>query len=138
VDKNGRVAIPADFRKELGDEFVVTLSGEHCIKGYTVARWREILDSAEEFDINPRTLTRNAKTLTFDKQGRVTLPENLLEKRGLGVDREVAIVGVVSYIEIWDAAEFNASDETESSMESVDDVFKKIAEQKRQARLGPK
>jgi len=132
IDKNGRVAIPAPYREELGKEFVLSLSEETCLKGYTRAKWDEMIADAEEFDLNPRMLTRNAKQLVFDAQGRVTLPEKLLQKRKIG--ERIAIVGVGSYIEIWDADVWERSDEAESTQESIADFTRQLRELKRAAK----
>ena len=132
LDKNGRVAIPAPYRKGLGEKFVLTLSGEKCLKGYTAAKWDEMIADAEDLDLNPRSLTRNARELTFDAQGRVTLPTKLLEKRGIEANDEIAIVGVGSYIEIWKSSVWEALDEDESSMESVLEFQKTLRERKRE------
>ena len=42
VDAKGRVTIPAKFRSELGDRFVVTRGLEDCLSAYSFERWQRI------------------------------------------------------------------------------------------------
>ena len=59
---------------------------------------------------------------TWDKQGRILLPESL--KKHAGITREVAIVGAVDCIEIWDAETY--ADRRETSRAAYNDIADKI------------
>ena len=63
-----------------------------------------------------RMLAAGAHDDAPDKQGRVTLPVHLRSYAGL--DRDVAVVGAMSRLEIWDAetwADYQASKEADFS-----------------------
>ena len=39
IDAKGRMIIPARFRDELGNRFVVTRGLDGCLRTYTMAQW---------------------------------------------------------------------------------------------------
>ena len=54
----------------------------------------------------------------LDKQGRMVLPATLLQ--AAGIEREVTVVGVHDYLEIWDRAKWREHlQEVEGSAEHV-------------------
>ena len=106
VDAKGRLIVPAKYREQLGDEFVITKGLDGCLFVYGNADW-EILEkkltSLPVTNANARKLTRfflaGATACEVDKQGRILLPANLREYAG--IDKEVVSVGVFSRVEIW-------------------------------------
>jgi MraZ protein len=54
-----------------------------------------------------RRLTSQAESLPCDKQGRITLSEDL--RRHAGIEKEALLVGVLNRFEIWSPARFDAS-----------------------------
>ena len=49
-----------------------------------------------------RMLSSSASNEVPDRQGRITVPQQLREYAGL--DRDCAVIGALSRVEIWDAA----------------------------------
>ena len=49
-----------------------------------------------------RSIVRHAVPVTYDKQGRIPIPANLLEFAG--IDKDVTIIGMIKKIELWDPA----------------------------------
>lgn len=51
-----------------------------------------------------------ASLLDPDSQGRLTLPKRLLDR--VGIDKEVALIGVQDHLELWDRQAFNAFEDS--------------------------
>ena len=115
VDSKGRVAIPAKMRNALNPEakgtFTVTRGFEKCIFLYPLDRWMEMeeeIGSLSTYDREARAFTRRimmwADEVPLDGQGRIRIPEALVEFAGLS-DRAL-ILGAYDRIEIWDPETF--------------------------------
>ncbi len=117
VDEKGRVSMPADFRPLLlGDRgsFFLNRSIERCIVAYPEEKWDRVLDMVNAVpldDENTRWFKRAffsyAKEVSCDQQGRILIPQALMEYAR--ITKEVVIVGVSDYVEIWDAESWDKS-----------------------------
>ncbi len=104
LDAKNRIFIPAKYREELGDTFVITKSVDKCLTVYTMSEWEKM---KEKLDSLPATKSRQIKRFMFanasdvqcDSQGRVLLSAPLREYAG--IDKNTVIIGVGSYLEIW-------------------------------------
>ena len=111
IDDKGRLFIPAKIREDLEFTFIITKGLDGCLYGYSLSEWRILeekirsLPSAKSRDIQ-RFLFASAISVTADKQGRVVIPSALREFAGL--EKDVAVLGVGSRIEIWDKAKWEA------------------------------
>ena len=104
VDAKGRVNVPAKFRDDLGQVFVVS-KGLNCVSLYPKDEWKKFLDNI--ISENP---TKRKKLLRFfssgsqecevDSQGRVLIPAQYREYAG--ISKEIAVIGSYTYAEIWD------------------------------------
>lgn len=125
LDSKGRLIIPADFRKQIGDKMIFTRGMEGCIFGYTEQVWQEMQAKLAHLPLtkrNARKFTRmfysGAMESEFDKQGRVNLTTTL--KQHAGLKKECVIIGVSDRIEIWSLENWtNFSDEAN---EDYDDI----------------
>ncbi len=114
IDDKGRLIVPSKFREELSSRFVVTKGLEKCLYAYPEEEWEKI---EEKFKALPLTAQDARKFTRFffsgaciaetDKQGRALIPANLREYAGL--DREVVLAGVISRVEIWSKALWDAA-----------------------------
>ena len=118
IDPKGRASIPAKFReklKELGEdgELVVT-QGLSGIVAYPVSEWNEFLKKFEQLPNDPFredlyfTTVTPATYCTFDKQGRIQLPQSLREYCQIDTEsmREVVVVGGDKNIQIWNKTRY--------------------------------
>ncbi|MGB8020675.1 MAG: division/cell wall cluster transcriptional repressor MraZ [Candidatus Nanopelagicales bacterium] len=113
LDEKGRIILPAKFRDDLAEGLVLTKGQDRCV---VVWPRREFDAYAQDLRANAqasarvRALTRvffsSAFDESLDRQGRLTVPTVLREYAGL--DRELAVVGADTRVEIWDAAAWNA------------------------------
>lgn len=104
IDLKGRLIIPAKFREDLGENFVVTKEIGGCLSVYPETGWQafeEKLGSLPRSKANiVRFFSGSAVDTGLDKQGRVLLSAALKEYAGL--EKEVVLVGVLDRVEIWD------------------------------------
>ena len=118
LDAKNRIFIPAKYREELGETFVITKSVDKCLTVYTMAEWEKL---KAKLDSLPGTKSRqikrfiyaNASDVQSDSQGRVLISSALREYAG--IEKNAVIIGVGSYLEIWSEEEWNREKDAEVS-----------------------
>lgn len=101
--------MPAKFREELGQNFIVTKGLDGCLFVYSSADW-DVLE--QKICALPLSKSRDLQRFFFssaaecepDSQGRILLPANLREYAGIAKD--VSVIGVSGRVEIWDSAKW--------------------------------
>ncbi|HYK73638.1 MAG TPA: division/cell wall cluster transcriptional repressor MraZ [Pseudoneobacillus sp.] len=106
IDSKGRLIVPAKFRDNLGEMFVITRGLDQCLFGYPLTEWKEIEIKLKALPLtkkDARAFTRfffsGATESEIDKQGRINIPTPLLQYAKL--EKECVILGVSNRIEIW-------------------------------------
>lgn len=129
IDAKNRLIIPSKFRETLGDEFVVTKGLDGCLFVYDNEEWasfEEKLRSLPLTNKDARTFVRfflaGAASVEVDKQGRILIPSVL--KEFAGINKEVALIGVASRIEIWSKERW----EGESAYEDMESIAEHMSE----------
>jgi len=115
IDKKGRVSVPSSFRALLSEEFAGVIVYEsiskQCIEACSLDRIKKLNDSID--DLDPYSDERDAFSsvilggsikLPFDSEGRVLLPEQLLNFAGL--DEQACFVGKGNTFEIWNPEKY--------------------------------
>ncbi|MFK4729171.1 division/cell wall cluster transcriptional repressor MraZ [Agromyces mediolanus] len=108
LDEKGRIILPAKFREELSSGLVLTRGQERCIYVFSAREFEQMSDKIRQAPVTSkqardymRVFLSGASAETPDKQHRVTIPATL---RGYaGLDRDLAVIGAGSRVEIWDA-----------------------------------
>lgn len=125
IDDKGRVSVPAKFREDLGSSFIVTKGLDNCLFIYSKNEWTTFETKLKDLPLtnpNARNFIRfffsGATECELDKQGRIILPQNLREYAGL--NKDVAIIGVATRVEIWDREKWNTY--TSSDNMDMDEV----------------
>ncbi|MFO8059425.1 MAG: division/cell wall cluster transcriptional repressor MraZ [Bacillota bacterium] len=132
IDEKGRLIVPAKYRAELGESFIITKGLDRCLFVYPEAEWTALTERMKELPFtksDARAFVRfffsGAAECSCDSQGRTVIPSNL---RSYGkLDREAVIIGVGDRIEIWSGEtweEFESSAEEtyEDSAEKLTDL----------------
>lgn len=124
IDAKNRIIIPAKYRDELGETFILTRGTDKCLSIYTLEQWEEMFKKIAELPESKKvirkyrhSLTSKASECTLDSQGRIKIPEYL--KKIADIKKECVISGEYSYITIWDTEEYDIYDE-EATMEHSD------------------
>jgi MraZ protein len=106
IDDKGRLIIPAKFRQELGERFIMTKGLDNCLFVYPLEEWKRLEQKLKTLPFtkaDARAFVRfffsGAVECDFDKQGRILLPAVLREHSR--IEKEVVIIGVSSRVEIW-------------------------------------
>ena len=114
LDAKGRVSVPADFRTAASHDLFKGIIIWPALNGgafFEAAGYDYVLQMQKAIQALPlyskeRDKLQNAffgeaRKLSFDSNGRVTMPKDVLEH--LGVDGEIAFVGQGDSFQIWSA-----------------------------------
>lgn len=128
IDEKGRLIIPAKFREELGNSFIVTRGIENCLYVYANESWNRIVSELQTLPFtkkDARNFTRfflsGASEAELDKQGRINITSPLVSYAKL--EKECVVIGTGDRLEIWseelwnnyfDSAKDNMSDIAEN------------------------
>lgn len=122
--------MPAKFRPELGQRFIITRGLDGCLFGFPLDSWEILQEKLKQLPLakkDARKFTRffysAATEVEIDKQGRINLPNNLLEFAK--IDKECRVIGVSDRIEIWSSELWNdfATDAEENFEEIAEDMI---------------
>ena len=124
IDSKGRLAIPAKFRRTLLPEangtYVVTKGFDECLSLYTLDEWLRFEESLSSLPRTKRSsrnvvrwFTSNAERVTVDNQGRINIPQHLLDYARL--KKNAVVIGVLDRIEVWSPEVYRANTKEVSS-----------------------
>jgi len=109
LDSKGRLIIPARFRdvlKQSTEDGLMISKMDGALFCYTFEQWRKIEDSILNLARKSKNMRRfrrifigGAHECLLDKQVRILIPPTLRQYAGL--NKEVVLVGVLDYFEIW-------------------------------------
>jgi MraZ protein len=107
LDDKGRLILPAKFRPALAGGLVMTKGQERCLFVMPVDEFRRMHDGLRQAPVTHkqardylRVFLSGASDELPDRQGRISVPPML--RRYAGLDRDVAVIGAGSRVEIWD------------------------------------
>ncbi len=127
LDAKGRLIMPAKFREDLGEKFIITKGLDGCLFVFSSTEWTKFEEKLATLPISnkdARAFTRfffaGAMDCELDKQGRFLISSNLREFAGL--TKDVKIIGMNSRVEIWSKEKWTECDENISA----DDIAEKM------------
>lgn len=127
IDAKGRLIMPAKFRQDLGYSFIVTRGLDGCLFGYPLENWAKVEAKLEQLPLSKkdaRKFTRffysAATEVEVDKQGRINLPQTLIDFAK--IDKSCRVIGVSDRIEIW------SSEVWEAFAADMEEDFESLAE----------
>lgn len=125
LDAKGRLIIPAKFRHQLGDKFVVTRWMEHALRAMPMPIWEKLETQLNELPLGKkearqfkRFVLAGAMEAEIDKQGRIIVPANLREYAGL--EKDIIVTGSGDSFEIWQAVRWQAY--TSATADNFDEI----------------
>ena len=127
IDAKGRVIIPAKYREDLGESFVVTRGLDGCLFLYPQNEWEAFVAKLQQLPSNQNTRTiqrqflSKAMEVALDKQGRILVPALLRSSAAL--EKEVVFVGMMNRVEVWDKSRLEEQEmqEDEEALEATMD-----------------
>ena len=125
IDEKGRIIIPAKFREELGNNFIITRGIENCLFVYSTENWAKITNKLNSLPFtkkDARTFNRffmsGATDVELDKQGRVNISKPLIDYANLLKD--CVIIGTGDRLEVWSQESWDSFfDSTKDSMSDI-------------------
>jgi MraZ protein len=117
VDRKGRVSVPAGFRAALAGQSFAGIVAFRSLKfpaldagGYDrlediANRLDELAEFSDERDSLASVLA-DAHELPFDSEGRIVLPQALMEHAGLG--EQVSFVGIGRSFQLWEPTRYQS------------------------------
>lgn len=125
IDTKKRLAVPAKFRKEMGDKVVVTKGLDQCLFIYTISEWEKVAEKLSELPTGSadtrnfvRALLSGAVDVEIDALGRILIPDYL--KQFAGLKDKVVIAGVYRRLEVWDQVVWEMhKDKMDKQMDSM-------------------
>ncbi len=131
LDSKKRVSLPAKFRKEMGNEVVITHGLDSCLFVYTVNEWAGVAEKLSHLSMGVadsrsfnRFMLAGATLTEIDSIGRILVPEFLKDFAGLS--ERVAIIGVHKRLEIWDEDRWKVY--KEEILKQADKLAEKLGE----------
>lgn len=118
VDPKGRIIIPAPFREIISANYgpklyLANAAFDKCLHVYPLEEWgkleeklRTLPKSADAVKYYMRRVIASAVEIELDKQGRILVPA--AHREDSGINGDVAIVGQIEKIELWDRKEWDA------------------------------
>lgn len=129
IDDKGRIIIPAKFRENLGEKFVITRGIENCLFAYSVSDFQKIVQKLEMLPFTKkdarqfmRFFLSGASEAEFDKQGRIHITSPLISYAG--IQKECVIIGSGDRLEIWSLDNWN--DFFNSAKDNMSDIAENL------------
>jgi MraZ protein len=122
LDERGRVALPPNFRTELGEQCYLSFGDDGCVSVRSVQSFEaealELIEKVKRGELSrnrQRAFAASATPATVDRQGRITIDAELRARTGLAPQEAVMVLGSLDQIEIWEPAAFHANEESGSA-----------------------
>lgn len=111
LEQQGRLSLPKVFRSQAQD-WVITRGLDGCLFLFKQAQFKQEIEKIANSSLTKkhnrdltRLMTNEACQISADKNGRVNLPNYLIDFANLS--KELVIVGSFSRIEIWDRQKYH-------------------------------
>lgn len=108
IDGNGRLALPADFREDLGARCFVRCHPDGFVSITSVAQFetevaelQERVRRGEAPESALRAFGVSSSVSSIDKQGRITLDEVSRQHAGIMSGGQAVIAGALNKLEVW-------------------------------------
>ncbi|MEK7629536.1 MAG: division/cell wall cluster transcriptional repressor MraZ [Patescibacteria group bacterium] len=131
IDAKRRLAVPAKFRKKIGEVAVLTKSLDNSLVLYPMKEWEELASKLSKLPVGQagtrsfvRTMLAGATDVEIDSLGRVLIPDYLKDFASL--KKNVVIAGLFNRLEIWD--EENWNEYKKNSEKATPEIAEKLGE----------
>lgn len=128
LDAKKRLFIPAKFREELGETFVIVkLLRGNCLRVCSIEEWEKHIAPIVAMDRKSsegilRKLHRQSIQVSPDAQGRVVISDLVPLAN---IEKNAVIIGCGHYAEIWAEAEYEAmlnEENDEEMLKALEDM----------------
>jgi MraZ protein len=124
LEDKGRLSLPAKFR-EVNKSWIITRGLDGCLFLLQESNFKQELNKIAQSSLTKkanrdllRLMTNEAKELEVDDNGRVNLPNYLIDFANL--KKNIVVVGSLNHIEVWDQDHYHDYiDQIENQAESI-------------------
>ena len=116
VDDKRRVQVPAKWRSEEEVKLTMVVWHQHkagaCIRVLPPHELTkalatiEAMPNSEKKVLLKRFIGAESDQVTWDKAGRIVIPDNMA--KAAGIDKDAVLAGVISYFEIWNPERYES------------------------------
>ena len=130
IDAKNRVFIPAKFRTELGERFIIARDiADNCLNLYSLEQWTIFEQKINELPgIQMRRIKQfiyfGADEVTLDSMGRIVIPGELCKE--MSMEGEVAIIGMSSFAQIWKQGDWEKQSAGLNEAESRESIINEL------------
>lgn len=128
LDAKGRLSVPTRLRDALGaseGQLTITKHPHGCLMIFPRNEWERFRERIASLPMQAQWWKRiflgNAMDVEMDGTGRVLVSPEL--RLSAGLSKEAVLLGMGSYLELWDAQAY-AAQEAEAMKGEMPDVFK--------------
>ena len=110
IDSKGRIVLPARFREQLGDTFIISKGFSGCVQVLSLDEFENLREQIKALPAKNASAIRyhviaTAVEVSPNASGRISIPQSLREIASL--DKEAAVLGMDNRIEIWNKDKFD-------------------------------
>ena len=135
IDQKNRLSIPAKYRKALDlsndKTFVLTRGFDACLFLYPLDEWKQVENQLSSLSSIRgkhrnfiRSIVRYANYVQYDSQGRIQIPDSLLEYAN--INKNITVIGVIKKIELWSPDNLNRLDSESQDLGDFEDLADEI------------
>ena len=128
IDNKGRLILPAQLRKELGEVCYVTITHTGCLSIYSQDSWDAFQARVNAMPIADavrlRVIFSNTLTCEPDSQGRIIISQKLRDFAK--IDKNVTVIGFANHAEIWDRERYEELERAELNQETINAAVKEL------------
>ena len=129
LDQKNRLSVPVKYRKSLrpinDKTFVICKGFDRNLLLYPIEEWKIVeeqlisLSSISNTNRNfIRSIVRHANYVKYDGQGRIAIPEVLLQSSN--IKKDVVVIGMLKKIELWDPRTLKSFEGTKGKLKNED------------------
>lgn len=129
VDEKGRLAVPAQYRRELPETSFISLGQDGVLAIYPPDQWESLSSRLRQPLLSPeeralaRALFSKAQRCEFDTQGRVGLSAEQRKLAQIETRSTVVVIGSGARVEIWAEARWeNYSNDVDARFDELADA----------------
>ena len=131
IDEKGRISFPKKFRKELGNNLIITQGFEGSLIVIASGEWKVLTEGTEGSPITDKEaretetfLLGSAEEVSLDTKGRFVIPKHLI--RFAGLSDEVSCLGLLRYVRIWDREKWEK--QSKNLVNKIEEVAEKLSD----------
>lgn len=133
IDDKGRLIVPSKLRYELvDDQVVLTKWMGDCVAMWSGDGWKRMEQSLLELGRSSaaarqlvRVVAASAHQDGVDKQGRVSVPEDL--RRFAGIDNQCVVTGALDHAELWSPDRWNGVETEVAESGGLDELASRLS-----------